>query len=271
MLLTAPMRGRPAFVYVLFEHQSTVEPDMPLRLLGYMHAIWSRWRRENPKRTARLPPIVPVVLHHGPSPWRAPTTFGGLVWSVTPEPSELAPFVPDFRFVLDDLARTTPEGIRLRPLLTAFARIVMFLLMRARSAHDLGFELSAFREDLRTLGTSPSGLRDLAVAMRYAVSVGRGGAKRLKNVVHWGVGRPTEEVIMTIADELIAEGMEKGLAKGLARGKADLLLRLLERRFGVPSDALAARVRTADSATLDRWAERVLFAESIEAVVDAED
>ena len=80
---------------------------------------------------------------------------------------------------------------------------------------------------------------------------------------------------MTIADELIAEGMEKGLAKGLAQGKAEgkaeLLLRLLERRFGVPSDALAARIRGADSATLDRWAERVLFADSIEAVVEAED
>lgn len=270
VLLTVPLAGRPAFVYVLFEHQSSVDADMPLRLLGYMHAIWSRFRRENRSRKARLPPIVPIVLHHGPSAWRAPTSLGGLVWEDGMQRSALDRFVPDFHFVVDDLARTTPGQLRFRRALTAFARVVLFLLMRARHSANLGAELAMFREDLRLLGSSRSGLRDLAVAIRYAVSVGRGGAKQLRNVVHWSLGQPTEGVIMTIADELIAEGMEKGLAKGLAQGKAELLLRLLRRRFGSTSEALEARVRTADSATLDRWAERVLFADSMEAVFEAE-
>lgn len=60
-------------------------------------------------------------------------------------------------------------------------------------------------------------------------------------------------------DGWLAEGMAKGLAKGLAdgraegeawglaQGKADMLLRMLRRRFGSLDEATVARVRAADS------------------------
>ncbi|MGH1340374.1 MAG: Rpn family recombination-promoting nuclease/putative transposase [Nannocystales bacterium] len=39
----------PVFVYVLFEHQSTAQPRMALRLLRYMVRIWTRHASEYPK------------------------------------------------------------------------------------------------------------------------------------------------------------------------------------------------------------------------------
>src|SRR5437899_1243043 len=65
LLFKAKLRGRDALVYVLFEHQSTVDPLMPFRLLRYVVRVWEAGLRAAPER-ARLPAVVPLVLFQGP-------------------------------------------------------------------------------------------------------------------------------------------------------------------------------------------------------------
>ena len=79
LLYRVPHResGEPALVYVLFEHQSSVDPRMPARLLVYMARIWEQWMRENP--SGKLPLIVPAVLHHSSTGWTAPARFAELL------------------------------------------------------------------------------------------------------------------------------------------------------------------------------------------------
>jgi hypothetical protein len=59
----------------------------------------------------------------------------------------------------------------------------------------------------------------------------------------------------------------KGRAEGTAEGKADLLLRQLALRFGPLAEDVVARVRAASMAELDIFAERVLTAPSLDAVL----
>ena len=63
--------GRDAYVYVLFEHQSWVERWMALRLLGYLVRILEHHRQLHPNSEV-LPVVIPLVLHHSESGWRAP-------------------------------------------------------------------------------------------------------------------------------------------------------------------------------------------------------
>lgn len=63
-----------------------------------------------------------------------------------------------------------------------------------------------------------------------------------------------------------AEGEARGRAEGEARGRAELLLKLLQLKFGALSDAAIARVRAASTDELDRWGERVLTAEALDDV-----
>ncbi len=70
----------------------------------------------------------------------------------------------------------------------------------------------------------------------------------------------------------LAQGLEKGLeqgAIGLGRKQAaeDMLLRLIERRFGRPSGAVRRRIQAADAETLLDWSERMLTADSIDAAL----
>lgn len=57
-------------LYVLFEHQSTPESRMGLRLLDYMVQIWMRFAQEGENARKPLPLIVPVVLSHVAGGWR---------------------------------------------------------------------------------------------------------------------------------------------------------------------------------------------------------
>src|SRR4051812_1328517 len=75
LLYSVRLHERDALVYVLFEHQSTADARMPLRLLGYMVRIWEQHAARNPSVQSRLPPIIPVVLHHDRGQWPFPTRF----------------------------------------------------------------------------------------------------------------------------------------------------------------------------------------------------
>ena len=64
LLFSIPERlgGEKVLVYLIFEHQTTVDPGMPLRLLSYMTELWGSLPR---MRKGHLPPVIPVVLHQG--------------------------------------------------------------------------------------------------------------------------------------------------------------------------------------------------------------
>lgn len=76
------------------------------------------------------------------------------------------------------------------------------------------------------------------------------------------------ETVMSTADRIMQRGEAVGEAKGEARGKAAMLLKLLPLRFpDVPAEA-AERIRAADTETLDRWADRIATAKSIEELLE---
>jgi hypothetical protein len=65
---------------------------------------------------------------------------------------------------------------------------------------------------------------------------------------------------MTAAEILQA----RSLARGRAEGKAELILRLLQRKFGVVPEAIQQRVLMAASDELDVWADRILTASQLD-------
>jgi hypothetical protein len=60
----------------------------------------------------------------------------------------------------------------------------------------------------------------------------------------------------------------EGWLEGKTVGKAELVLRLLTRRFGVPPDWVAPRLQAATPDQLDTWAERTLDAITLAEVFD---
>ena len=75
--------------------------------------------------------------------------------------------------------------------------------------------------------------------------------------------------MQTFIDRYIEQGREQAVSKAVTgqQGEAAVLLHLIERKFGTPSQAVRERVLTADTETLLNWSERILTAESLEAVL----
>ena len=53
----------------------------------------------------------------------------------------------------------------------------------------------------------------------------------------------------------------------MRRRQADALLKLIQLKFGPPTPAVRARVESASEADLQRWTERILTAETPEALL----
>ena len=74
------INGREVIFYLLVELQSTVDFQMPYRLLQYMIGIWNDWikntdRNETKRKDFKLPVIVPIVLYNGDEPWTVCQSF----------------------------------------------------------------------------------------------------------------------------------------------------------------------------------------------------
>ena len=82
---------------------------------------------------------------------------------------------------------------------------------------------------------------------------------------------------MTVYEQLIEEGrkkgvcqgIEKGIEKGRAQGQAELLIALLEAKFGPVAESVQVRVKAAELGELTAWGTRVLTAKTIAEVLDA--
>ncbi|WP_295445515.1 hypothetical protein [uncultured Thiodictyon sp.] len=68
-----------------------------------------------------------------------------------------------------------------------------------------------------------------------------------------------DPIMQTFIDRYIEQGQQQGEAK--------VVLHLIERKFGPPSAAVRQRIVEADADTLLDWSERILTAESLDAVL----
>jgi hypothetical protein len=267
LLFSATCGGAPIRVYVLLEHQSSVDPWMPLRLLGYMLRIWEAIVKAQPD-ARRLPPIVPVVVHHSETGWRAATAFGGLI-EVPPDAPGLLEFVPQFRFALDDLSKQSEAAIVAR-VGSACTRLVLAALRSARGPQELAQLLRGWLGLIREVSRETEGVRALRQLFRYLSLVRTEEEYNAIDVA--AIELPTDEegTMRTLAEFMEERGEQKGLAKGLEKGvmqgRREMLLLQLRQRFGELPQQVVGWVEAGDSERLKRWGIRVVGADSLEAI-----
>ena len=259
-LFSVSLGGREALLYVLLEHQSTEDPFMALRILEYLTRIWRRWRQEHPQAT-RLPVIVPVVLFQGPDGWTAPTRFEDLLEVEESWWESVAPFVPRFEFVLDDLAAVSEGELRARSG-DDFYRLVTVVLRRIQLGEEALFEVLLGNADL-FVGIESR--LDLEALFQLIFKVSELGPDEVLKRLRDRLTELAKEATVTGAERLIAQGR----AEGEAKGKAEVLLRQLRAKFAASiRPEVEARVRAATSEELDVWCERVLLADDLAGVFE---
>jgi predicted transposase/invertase (TIGR01784 family) len=262
VLFSVRLGGRQVLLYLLLEHQSSVDERMALRLLGYMVRIWEDHLRDHPEAEL-LPVIVPAVVYHGEHGWTQPLTMRALLDVDAAMAAELGRYVPDFEHRLDDLSSADAEELRARSM-SAMAQLCLFCLSRARQAGDLTAELErGWQDRMRQVAETPDGVTALGTLLRYILEATETPPERVKRLVRQ-LGPRAEEAFMTGAQILRAEGEAKGRVEGRVEGRAEVLLRQLALKYGPVPEARVDRIRAASIEELDRWVEMVLTASSLD-------
>ncbi|WP_373507314.1 Rpn family recombination-promoting nuclease/putative transposase, partial [Thiocapsa sp.] len=241
--------GKALTLYLLFEHKSQPDGWVMLQLLRYILASGEAYRKPHPE-ARRLPPVYSLVLYHGQRVWRAPECFHD---PVSPLPEALAPYVPQFRYDLHDISARNDAEIK-GELLT---RLIQ-LALRNIDSDEPRERLRELLDLIDTVIDQPTALDILESLLRYAVQ----GTRRLDEqdvrtllIEH----RPGEPLMQTFVEKYIEQGEQ--------RGEAKMLLRLIERKFGPPSEPVRVRITQADPDTLLDWSERILVAQSLDEVL----
>ena len=118
LLFSVRIGEREVRLYLLFEHQSTPDSAMPLRMLGYVTEILIRHHKNH---GLPLPPVLPFIFHQGAETWNVSTAFEDLFELPDELAADLLPYLPKFYHALLDLAHFDPatgeDDTRLRVVL----------------------------------------------------------------------------------------------------------------------------------------------------------
>jgi len=243
---------RDALLYLLFEHQSTVDRMMPFRLLRYMVRIWERWQGEHPA-AVHLPPIIPVVLYQGERDWQAAKVLPDMVPDAA---GALGRFVPRFDVLFTCLRELSDA--ELATIRDGVSRLLLMVFRHGRDANVLT-HLPRWAAELLEAQV----LQLLGGFIEYLLSVQDPlDLKALGSSLRKTLNPRAESTAMTVAEKLIEQGREQG-REGTLR---QTLQRQLTLRFGPLPEWAVRTIEEAGSDTLEWWLERVISVESLEGV-----
>jgi predicted transposase/invertase (TIGR01784 family) len=252
----------PVYFHLLFEHQKTVDPWMPLRLLTYQVHIWNRFRKESPK-AKHLPPILPIVFFQDRRRWpRSPALrdLFGLPQELDPSWLE---YLPDYRHAIINLSDLELEAINHNLALRVMMK-VLDAILEPDAAHSLRTGL----QTLLDLESAPDQQTFLRTCLTYLIEAGKTLDRKTLDAIVSGVeSARLQEVAMSIADQLRLEGRREGRREGEGIGKIIgerlLLQRQMTRKFGELDYLTQEKINRSSEADLERWAERILDAKTL--------
>ena len=207
------------YLLLLLEFQSGVDRAMAVRMLTYSGLLYQKLVAEGVLREhGALPPVLPVVIYNGRSPWRAPTDVSALIASGG---SALARYQPAQQYFLLDEGRVDGGSLPAGNLVSA---LIALETNRDRS------RLPALLDTLIGLLRSQDDeeLTDAFSAWAAQVLLPR----RLRGAS--SAPLPRLEEVRTMLSETVREWTEQWVEQGIEQGRVEgraLLCRQAARKF----------------------------------------
>ncbi|MEY3896749.1 MAG: hypothetical protein RLZZ214_2269 [Verrucomicrobiota bacterium] len=205
LLFSVPIGGRESLLYLLFEHQSSPDPTMPLRVLGYVTEIYTKHHKSH---GFPLPPVLPFVFHQGPETWNISTAFEDLFALPGELTDDLLPFLPKFHHALLDLTHFDPATEEADTRM----QVVLQLMKLTRQR-----ELLRFFKWLS--GFPATDLPDNLLGLMLLYALHTDSDLDAEKIYHSLSTNPElEKSTMSVAEKLKAEGRMEGISQGISKG-----------------------------------------------------
>lgn len=270
VLYKVTIAGKTAFLYLLCEHQSSVDHFMPLRIWEYIVSIWRDHLKQTQSKT--LPLVVPLVFYHGSRPYNGPQDIRDLIQA----PQELIEKILFKPFHLIDMHHIADETLREQRWVG-----IMAFVMKHISAREFMVFIQSFSDMLQFLQQESRAIGYIEALLKYIVEAGNTDQpKAVADILREGLSNPGGEIV-SIADKLVEMGREEGRAEvqsiadklkemgreeGIQTGELSILVRQLKRKFGLIPPIYQKRIQEADSEQLLHWADKILEAQNLDAL-----
>jgi|GEM_PF-727676 len=253
LVFSATAGERELLLYLIFEHQTTVDRAMPLRLMNYCLRLLGKHHKE---KGLPLPVVIPFVLHQGPESWTVSTHLEDLFELPEPLAETLKPFIPRFQHGLLDLSRYDPDTEEQQ----GAQRVVLQLMKMAREKRLWEFfDWLALQTTLHLTDTL------VHTSLLYALSTDR--KLDLQELIRKLSLNPRMQTqAMSFPERLLKEGREEGLIQGREEGREEgyglgvlkTCLRLVHRKWGSVPEELKMQVEGLGYTQLERLSEDLL-------------
>ncbi len=255
-------------IYILIEHQSTIDVTMGFRLLFYMTQIWDFQRREwessnIPKSQWRFRPIIPIVFYTGEQRWQTPLTLR----TVMDLPDALSEFVPKFETLFFSVKDT--DAANLTRTDHPFGWLLTVLQKEHANKEEMRTALRQAVAHIDTLDEEKTQQWRRAVFYLYLLILHRRPTEEhdeLKTLVQQQIQETSrreegETMAQTMAEYLI----EQGEKRGETQAKREAVLKLLRFRFNIVPESVTRKISVMRSLSrLDALFEAALIAQTLD-------
>ncbi len=198
--------GQPGYLYILFEHASTPQAMMQLRMLEYMV---KHWQQETAKKgLERLKPIVPMVMSQ--QKWNYKLEFIDLIDLDDEHKKLLAPWIPDFSYLLLDLSTLGLEDLKGN----LIVKITLALLKSSKDGEKMLAAFAWLAPLFAELMQQKNAVKVMETILRYAMEVTEDiTLEKFHQVAIKYVDKPTGDRLMTIVEQISAKNQKQIGAK----------------------------------------------------------
>ncbi|OPZ88191.1 MAG: hypothetical protein BWY74_03220 [Firmicutes bacterium ADurb.Bin419] len=231
------IKDRDIIFYCLLELQSSVDYQMPLRLLLYMVEIWrdilkNTKKNETRRKGFRLPSIIPIVLYNGAEEWTACRSF-----RETLSGNEMfSNHVLDFNYILFDVNRYSEKE------LLGFTNLIssVFLLDQKIDSEQLKERLVKLAGVLKGLTEEEIGLFKGWFKWIIKPRISQELQPKIDEILEKAQSMEVENMVYNLANTIeelqkkaeskgIEKGIAKGIEKGIEKGKIEVAKSALEK------------------------------------------
>lgn len=263
----------PVYVYLLLEFQSRPDRYMPVRMMTYMGLFFEYLIAEGRlPASGKLPLVIPVVIYNGMGPWGPAQELSELIERLD---SSADQYIPRLRYRLVHEAKVPMELLEGSDSPVAD----LFRLERSLSWEEMIAGLSRVREHV---GPEEASLLRAFEAWAEKVIIPRLGVSPDEIPEHLSL-EDVETMLAERIDEwnrkLVQKGRKEGRSEGREEGRKEgrkqgrnegrqetsqqILLRLLEKKFGVLPEEARDRIAQTEPELLLEWIEHVISARSL--------
>lgn len=230
--LVYKLRGQD--IFLLIEHQSSVDNRMPYRILNYCIDIMYEWcKSKKMKQIKKYPIIVPIVIYTGDKKWTVPKNFSETQICT----SVLKNYKIDIQYNLIDINRLSDDFLLEKQTMFGYG----MLIEKAKNKNELMEKLESIIQNCN----NKQHLKELEDIILYALNdaICDINQEEILEKINKKVG---EENMSTLVERLAAEnrrilkqgreegiktGIKTGMKNGIQKQKSEVIKKMISMNF----------------------------------------